>query len=82
MITTMAIAAKGRGWELGQLSGDVLKIMADAPRRIAELSIEITFSDCPLDDEQRQVIEGIGRHCPVARGLHPDMIQNVVFQYV
>ena len=81
MITTMAIAANGRSWDLGEVSGDVLKVMSNAPRRIAELQIQVTFASCPLDAAQRQQIEEIGLHCPVARGLHPDLLQMVQFSY-
>jgi putative redox protein len=82
MITTMALAAEGRGWELGQMHGEVLKVMASAPRRISELRIEVTFTGNALDAEQRKLMEEIGLNCPVAKGLHPDMVQAVEFHYV
>ena len=82
MITTMALAAQGRGWELGQMQGEVLKVMASAPRRISELRIEVTFANSLLDADQRKIMEEIGLNCPVAKGLHPDMVQAVEFRYV
>jgi putative redox protein len=81
MITTMALAAQGRGWDLGHVGGEVLKVMANAPRRIAELRIEITFTGNALDAEQRKLMEEIGLNCPVAKGLHPDMVQATEFHY-
>jgi putative redox protein len=81
MITTMALAAQGRGWELGEVEGEVLKVMASAPRRIEQLIIDIHFTHSPLDEAQRAVIEEIGRHCPVAKSLSPDLVQETHFHY-
>jgi putative redox protein len=81
-ITTMGIAAQGRGWDLGGIEGTVLKVMANGPRRVARLEIEITFVDSPLDADQRGAMEDIALHCPVARSLHPDLEQHIVFRYV
>jgi putative redox protein len=81
MLTTMGIAAQGRGWELGQVEGDVLKVMASAPRRVHELIVAIRFRNSPLDAAQRQTMEEIALNCPVAKSLHPDITQQVQFHY-
>lgn len=81
MITTMGIAAQGRGWELGHVEGDVVKVMASGPRRVQQLIVEIRFQDSPLDAEQRAVIEDIALNCPVAKSLHPDIVQETHFHY-
>lgn len=81
MITTMGIAAQGRGWELGNVQGDVTKIMASGPRRVQQLIVNISFENCPLDAEQRKVMEEIALNCPVAKSLHPDIVQETTFQY-
>ncbi len=82
MITTMALAAEGRGWNLGPFEGDVEKIMASGPRRISQFNTQIRFLDCPLDDEQRKTMEGIALNCPVARSLHPDIVLETQFEYL
>jgi putative redox protein len=82
MITTMGIAAQNRGWELGNVQGDVTKVMASAPRRVQQLIVNISFENCPLDAEQRKVLEEIALHCPVAKSLHPDLVQETHFQYI
>lgn len=81
MLTTMGIAAQGRGWELGPMEGDVLKVMASGPRRVHELHVEIRFQDCPLDATQRATMEEIALNCPVAKSLHPDILQATIFHY-
>ena len=82
MITTMGLAAQGREWNLGPVEGDVEKIMASGPRRISKLISHIRFLDCPLDEEQRKVMEAIGHNCPVAKGLHPDIVLETQFEYL
>jgi putative redox protein len=81
IITTMDIAARGRGWRLGSVGGDVVKVMASAPRRVQRLEVEIVFTDCPLDAAQRATMEEIALNCPVAKSLHPDLEQVIRFQY-
>ncbi len=81
MITTMGIAAQGREWELGTVSGEVLKVMASHPRRVEKTVVQIHFEKCPLDAEQRHTMELIALHCPVAKSLHPDLVVETTFSY-
>jgi putative redox protein len=81
-ITTMALAAEGRGWNLGEIDGEYLKVMVSAPRRIHQLLLTITFKNSPLDADQRAAMESIGTNCPVAKSLHPDLIQEIHYHYV
>jgi putative redox protein len=81
MITTMGIAAQNRGWELGGISGDVLKVMASNPRRVQKTIVNIVFEKCPLDAAQRAVMEDIALNCPVAKSLHPDLVIETNFLY-
>lgn len=82
MITTMDIAARGRGWELGAVSGDVLKQMASNPRRVEKTVINIAFEKSPLDAAQRATMEEIALNCPVAKSLHPDLVVETHFHYL
>jgi putative redox protein len=81
MITIMGIHAQKRGLDLGAVSGTVLKVMAESPRRVARLEVEITFEGNTLDVETRRQIEQAGLNCPVAKSLHPDIDQDVRFSY-
>jgi putative redox protein len=81
MITIMGIQAQKRGLELGEVSGTVLKVMAESPRRVARLQVEITFEGNTLDADTRRQIEQAGLNCPVAKSLHPDIHQDVSFSY-
>lgn len=82
MITTMGIAAQGRGWDMGEVSGEVLKVMANSPRRVERAVINIVFKGNSLDAEQRHTLEQIGIHCPVARSLHPDLVVETTYSYM
>jgi putative redox protein len=81
-ITTMGIAAEGRGITMEIADADVLKIMANNPRRIDEIQVKISIRILPDTAENREILEDIGLHCPVARSLHPDVKQTVSFEYI
>ena len=79
-MTTMALAASREGIPWSQTSARIEKRMSSAPRQIAQLSLEI---DMPpgLSPEQRAHLEEVGRKCPVARSIHPDVNVPMVFRY-
>lgn len=79
-ITTMALFASREGLPWGEASATVEKRMTPPPRRIAELVLEIRMPK-GLNAEQRAKLEDVGRHCPVARSLHPDVKLPLVFKY-
>lgn len=82
MITIMGIQTTKRGLDLGQVTGTVRKVMAENPRRVARLEVKITFEGNALDADTRRQIEQAGLNCPVAKSLHPDIVQDVTFSYV
>ncbi len=53
---------------------------SSAPRQIAELSLEIEMPP-GLSPSQRTQLEEVGRKCPVARSIHPDVSLPMVFKY-
>ncbi len=79
-MTTMALAASREGLPWGQVSAQIEKRMSSAPRQIAELSVEIAMP-AGLAPPQRVHLEEVGRKCPVARSLHPDVKVPMVFKY-
>jgi len=80
-ITTMAIAADGRDIRIENMEAETLKVMAANPRRISEIHIKISMRISPDNAKNREIMEEIGIHCPVARSLHPDLIQKIEFVY-
>ena len=80
-MTIMGIKSNNTGIELGEIHADVYKVMASNPRRIAEVKIEFRISGSYTDDEKR-TIELAGLNCPVAKSLHPDLIQDMQFVWL
>lgn len=79
-LTTMALAASREQLPWGDASARVEKRMSPAPRRIAELVLEIRMPR-GLNAAQRARLEEVGRTCPVARSLHPDVAVPIRFVY-
>src|SRR5688572_24122499 len=77
ILTTIGIAAEGRGITIHDMEAEVEKIMAASPRRIAEIKVDIRMRFEPDTPENREKMIEIGHTCPVARSLHPDLVQSV-----
>ena len=81
MITTIGIWAEREQLDLTGTTLDVKKTMQASPRQIAQIDITLNFTNKNLTDEEKQKIEHIAHTCPVARSLHPDVKQHIVFNY-
>lgn len=80
MLTVMGIYAEKNNISLHGSKAEVTKIMASDPRRIVGIKVDMLLpSSVPHD--QRQKLEDIGINCPVAKSLHPDINQDVTFNY-
>ena len=71
-LTTMQLYAARENLPWGESSATVEKRMTPPPRRIGELVLEIRMPK-GLSADQRTTLEEVGRNCPVARSLHPDV---------
>lgn len=81
MMTVMGIAAKSREIELTGTRLIVKKHMSqDAPRRIAAVDVDL-FLPISSSHPQRELLEKIGRECPVALSLHPAIEQRITFHW-
>jgi uncharacterized OsmC-like protein len=80
MMTIMGIYARREDLDLRGVSFDITKVMADNPRRIAEVHIVFDFPKAlDLTEKHRISLENAARTCPVALSLHPDIKQIVKF---
>lgn len=80
VLTTLAIAARRQGVELGTMRYEVNKEMTTSgPRRIARLSLKVW-----LPPEAKRLPEGFVEHtaemCPVHLSLAPEVQKAVTFQ--
>ena len=82
MMTIIGIVGERHEWDLVGSTYDVVKHMSkEAPRRIAQ--IDVTFKlPAALAPNDRALLERAAHTCPVTLSLHPDIVQNVVFEYV
>ncbi|MFY1048218.1 OsmC family protein [Chryseobacterium sp. GP-SGM7] len=80
VLTTIAILGKEKGIKIDGAHCTLQKIMAANPRRISEIVCNFTFSDT-YSDKEKAFIEETAHNCPVAKSLHPDLVQTMVFIY-
>lgn len=81
MITIIGIVAEKRKLRLGEVEGTVEKIMADNPRRVAALNVEITFKNHKLEVTEQVLLEKMAIECPVALSIHPDIQTSYKFVF-
>lgn len=79
-LTTIAILGKDQSIDIEGAFCNVQKIMSANPRRISEIVCEFTFPKTYSETEQK-FIEETAHNCPVAKSLHPDLNQTMVFHY-
>ena len=81
MMTLMGIAAQGRNITLKGLKASVVKHMAADPRRVARIEVDLELDGSALGERERAMLEHAALTCPVAKSLHPDLVQEVRFRY-
>ncbi|TWF39075.1 putative OsmC-like protein [Chitinophaga polysaccharea] len=82
MLSIMGIKAMDNGWNIEGTKVSVQKIMGSDPRRIIGVTIVM---DLPaghnLGEKERTILERAALTCPVAKSLHPDLVQDVTFNW-
>lgn len=81
MLTIIGIAARTHGFTIDGTEAVITKVMLSNPRRIGEVIIVFNFPDILYTEIQKEIIEKATRTCPVALSLHPDLKQNITFNF-
>lgn len=81
MITIIGIAARTHGFNIDGTTASVVKVMANDPRRVAEVVITLEFPHNNYSEKEKKIIEHSVKNCPVAKSLHPDLKQSVTLKY-
>ena len=81
MTTVMGICAEKGGFKMPNSIAKIQKKMSSDPRKIKEIHIELNFEENSLTDIQKNKLESVGRNCPVAKSLHPEIKQNIIFNF-
>lgn len=81
MITVMGIVAKRHTINMEETKAEILKVMADSPRRVSEIQVDIYFPENNYSQKEKELLEHAALACPVAKSLHPDIKQNIRFHF-
>jgi uncharacterized OsmC-like protein len=81
ILTIMGIAAKTHGFDIDGAFMETTKVMGSNPRRVAELTVKITFPHSNYSEKELKILETSARECPVANSLHPDIKRTVSFVF-
>lgn len=82
IMTTIAILMRDEKLSLEGSKLAVRKIMVSGPRRIGAIEVDIEIADTQLTADQKKKLETIAHTCPVAKSLHPDIEQRIIFKYL
>lgn len=81
IVTTIAIVARRRGFDVSAARFEVEKHMVTEPvRRIGRLPVTVVLP-ASLSADERTICERAALTCPVHRSLHPDIEAPVSFVY-
>jgi putative redox protein len=82
MMTIMGIKARDMNIDLSGVTIDIQKHMKSEPRRVSGVDVAFHFpKELNLDDKERTILQNAALSCPVAKSIHPDIEQNVVFNW-
>lgn len=82
MLTIMGITARQHQWKIEGTRVSVQKIMGTEPRRITGVKINFDFPEGhQLEEKERTILERAALTCPVAKSVHPDILQDVTFNW-
>ncbi len=81
MLTVIALAGQTHGFSIDGAEATVEKTMGTDPRRIIKIKINFQFPDFPYTEKQKQIIQFAARTCPVGQSLHPDLEQEIIFNF-
>lgn len=79
MLTVLGIAAETHGFSIDGATATVTKTMLSGPRRVGGVKVEIIFPDRQYTKKEKDMIRRIAMSCPVAKSIHPDILQDVSF---
>ncbi|PNK60236.1 OsmC family protein [Psychrobacter sp. FDAARGOS_221] len=80
MLTIIGIKAADMAIDVVGTKADVTKVMAADPRRVNEIKVTIEFQQ-DFDERTKKILEAAALTCPVAKSIHPDINQDIHFNY-
>ena len=80
IMTIMAIKARDMDVIMTGSTAAVTKTMQAEPRRIAKIEVVLSMVG-QFDQKTKLILERTAMTCPVHMSLHPDLVQEVVFNW-
>lgn len=80
MLTVMGIKARDLGIAMEGTTAEVTKIMSANPRRISVIKVVLQFPK-GISSKNQKILENTGRTCPVSLSLHPEIVQDIQFNW-
>ena len=80
ILTIMGIVGERKGFDLRKTRSEITKIMAENPRRISEIHVQIYFK-MDFSKTDRKILEKAAHSCPVHQSLHQDLKKAIIFNY-
>lgn len=77
MMTIIGIAAQTHDFNVDGTTIRVTKIMAENPRRVAEVVVEFDFPVRSYSEKEKAIIWHAAKTCPVMFSLHPDLVRTI-----
>ena len=81
MVSILGIQATTSNITLGNINAEVTKIMGSTPRKIAEIIIDLNFTNHNYSEKEKTILMNAAKTCPVALSLNPDIKQTVSFNF-
>ncbi|RTL59236.1 MAG: OsmC family peroxiredoxin [Sphingobacteriales bacterium] len=82
MMTIMGIKARDMQIDLKGTRIAIQKHMKADPRRVSGIDVIFHFPEgLHLEDKDKTILERAALTCPVAKSIHPDIEQKVVFNW-
>ncbi|WP_244828225.1 OsmC family protein [Carboxylicivirga sediminis] len=79
ILTIMGIKAMDNDIDIEGTELDITKVMAENPRRVAEVVMEFRFPQKDYSEQQKALIESVAGTSPVPLSVHPDLKQTIQF---
>lgn len=81
MMTLMGIYAERENIDLSGLQSEIVKHMGTNPRRIVKIEIRFHWPDPQGSPHQFEMLKRAALTCPVSQSLHPDLVQDISFNF-
>ncbi len=81
MLTIIGIAAQSHNFNIDGTNVNITKIMESNPRRVGEIIVEFIFNEHNYSAKEQQIIKIAAQNCPVAKSLHTDLKQTLIFNF-